>query len=269
MKSTKENAFSIWLATDIGRTTKRWVNDAGAATIFLIKALTLMFKPKQLSLVIHQTYYIGAQSVWIVMMVGLFTGMVMGLQLYYTLEKFGSAGALGSAVALSLIRELGPVLTAIMVAARAGSSMTTEIGIQRITDQIDALFTMRIDPLQHLISPRIAASIISIPLLTVYFDIIGIIGGFISGVMLLDLDPGTYFDRVQSVVKMQDITGGVVKSVVFAGIISTTCCFHGYFSHMRSDSHGARAVGQSTTSGVVVSCVLVLVADYVVTAFFL
>ena len=125
----------------------------------------------------------------------------------------------------------------------------------------------RIDPIRFLISPRIAAAIVSFPLLTALFDLIGIIGGYITGVVLLGLDSGTYFYKVQSSVEMQDISGGFVKSVVFAILVSAVCCFQGYFTHMRKDSHGAKAVGLSTTSAVVLSCVLILVSDYVVTSF--
>ena len=252
-----------------GRWALRGVDEFGAAAIFLLRAFVLIFRIKQIPSIIQQVYYIGARSANIVMLVGLFTGMVLGLQLYYTLIKFGSAGVLGSAVALSLVRELGPVMTAIMITARAGSSMTTEIGIQRISEQIDALSTMRIDPIRFLISPRIAASIISFPLLTALFDLIGIVGGYITGVALLGLDAGTYFYRVESSIEMQDITGGFVKAIVFAVLVSTVCCFQGYFAHMRKDSYGAKAVGLSTTTAVVVSCVLILVSDYVVTSFLL
>lgn len=261
--------FFLTPVNAIGRSTLGWVNDLGAVAIFLFKALVLIFRPKQVPLIIQQVYYIGARSASIVMLVGLFTGMVLGLQLYYTLVKFGSAGVLGSAVALTLVRELGPVLTAIMITARAGSSMTTEIGIQRISEQIDALSTMRIDPVRFLISPRIAASIISFPLLTALFDLVGIFGGYLTGVMLLHLDAGTYFYRVQTSVELQDITGGFVKSIVFSVIVSTICCFQGYFTHMRKDSYGAKAVGLSTTSAVVLSCVMILISDYAVTSFLL
>ena len=252
-----------------GRSALRSVDEFGAAAIFFLQAFVLIFRIRQIPSIIQQVYYIGARSANIVMLVGLFTGMVLGLQLYYTLIKFGSAGVLGSAVSLSLVRELGPVMTAIMITARAGSSMTTEIGIQRISEQIDALSTMRIDPIRFLISPRIAASIISFPLLTALFDLIGIFGGYITGVALLGLDGGTYFYRVESSIEMQDITGGFVKAIVFAVLVSTVCCFQGYFAHMRKDSYGAKAVGLSTTSAVVVSCVLILVSDYVVTSFLL
>jgi phospholipid/cholesterol/gamma-HCH transport system permease protein len=202
----------------------------------------------------------------IIMLVSFFTGMVLGLQSYHALVKFGAEGALGTLVALTLVRELGPVLTAIMIAARAGSAMAAEIGIQRISEQIDALDTMRIDPLRYLVSPRITASIISFPLLTVMFDLIGIAGGYVSGVLLLGANASTYIYRVQSSMDFKDITDGLIKSVVFAVIVSTICCYQGYFTHMRSDSHGAQAVGLSTTSAVVLSCVLILVSDYVVTS---
>lgn len=253
----------------LGGTVMQWVQGMGAMAIFFSKSFRMIFHTKQLAMIIQQVYYIGARSATIVMLVGLFTGMVLGLQLFHTLTKFGSAGVLGSAVALSLIRELGPVLTAIMITARAGSSMAAEIGIQRISEQIDALHAMRIDPLRFLISPRIAASIISFPLLTAFFDLIGIIGGYMSGVLLLGLNHGTYFYRVRSSIEMEDIVGGFVKSIVFAILVSTVCCFQGYFTHLRRDSYGAKAVGLSTTSAVVMSCVLILIADYVVTSLIL
>jgi phospholipid/cholesterol/gamma-HCH transport system permease protein len=250
-----------------GRKVISWVDHMGAAAIFLGRACVMIFRPKQIGGIIQQIYYIGAKSITIIMLVGFFTGMVLGLQSYHALVKFGAQGALGTLVALSLVRELGPVLTAIMITARAGSAMTAEIGIQRISEQIDALDTMRIDPLKFLISPRIAASIISFPLLTALFDLIGILGGYLSGVVLLGVNAGTYFHRVQSSVEMKDITDGFIKALVFAVIVTTVCCYQGYFTHMRTDSYGAKGVSLATTSAVVLSCVLILVADYVVTSF--
>jgi phospholipid/cholesterol/gamma-HCH transport system permease protein len=252
-----------------GRKAVNWINNLGASTIFLWLGFQKIFKAKQASKFVEQLYSIGAGSVLIIMLVGLFTGMVLSLQSYHALVKFGSEGALGTLVALSLVRELGPVLTAIMITARAGSAITAEIGSQRISEQVDALSTMRIDPLRYLISPRIAASIVSFPLLTAIFDVIGILGGYISGVMLLGVNAGTYMYRVQSSVEMKDITDGFIKAMVFAVIVTTVCCYQGYFAHMRTDSRGARAIGRSTTSAVVLSCVLILVADYVVTAILL
>ncbi|MFA6413214.1 MAG: ABC transporter permease, partial [Syntrophales bacterium] len=182
----------------LGRTAISWVNHLGASVIFFFLAALKILHPKQWAKIIQQIYYIGARSTLIIMLVSLFTGMVLGLQSYTALVKFGAQGALGTLVALTLVRELGPVLTAIMIAARAGSAITAEIGIQRISEQIDALDTMRIDPLRYLISPRIAASIISFPILTAVFDIVGIIGGYISGVLLLGANAGTYVYRVQT-----------------------------------------------------------------------
>jgi phospholipid/cholesterol/gamma-HCH transport system permease protein len=244
-------------------------NDLGAMAIFFARAFALIFHPKQFVEIINQIYFIGARSASIVMLVGFFTGMVLGLQLYYVMNKFGAVGFLGTAVALSLIRELGPVLCAIMITARAGSAMTAEIGIQRISEQIDALTTMRIDPIGYLISPRIAAAIISFPILTALFDLVGIFGGYVSGVVLLGGDSGAYLYRMDASVDWVDVRGGFIKSMVFAILVITLCCFQGYFTHMRRDSFGAKSVSLSTTSAVVLSCVMILVSDYVVTSFLL
>jgi phospholipid/cholesterol/gamma-HCH transport system permease protein len=252
--------------TFIGEAVIGWINVLGATTVFLFMALWEIFRPKQLSKVIQQIYYVGARSITIIMLVSLFTGMVLGLQSYHSLLKFGASGAVGSLVSLSLIMELGPVLTAIMITARAGSAITAEIGIQRISEQIDALHTMRINPIRYLISPKISAAIISFPLLTAVFDLIGILGGYISAVVLLGLNGGVYLHSIQTYVVMSDITNGFVKSIVFAVIVATVCCYQGYFAHMRKDSHGAQAVGLATTSAVVLSCVLILISDYVVTS---
>jgi phospholipid/cholesterol/gamma-HCH transport system permease protein len=249
-----------------GRAAISWINNLGASAVFFLLAFLKIVRPKQLPKIVQQVYYIGARSTMIIMLVSFFTGMVLGLQSYHALVKFSAQGALGTLVALTLVRELGPVLTAIMIAARAGSAITAEIGIQRISEQIDALDTMRIDPLRYLISPRITASIISFPLLTALFDLVGIIGGYVSSVLLLGANGSTYIYRVQTSMDMKDITDGFIKAIVFAVIVSTVCCYQGYFAHMRTDSHGAKAVALSTTSAVVLSCVLILLADYVVTA---
>ena len=165
----------ITVLTLIGRGTIRLLGSFGAIAVFFSLAFINIFRRKQLREIVNQVFYIGATSSLIVILVGLFTGMVLGLQLFYTLVKFGSVGALGSAISLTLVREMGPVLTAIMIAARAGSGMAAEIGILRISEQVDAMYTMGVNPVRYLISPRIAASIISFPLLTAFFDLIGII----------------------------------------------------------------------------------------------
>ena len=250
----------------IGRTTISWVNNMGAAAIFLYLALMQTFARNWFPKTVQQVYYIGARSITIIMLVSLFTGMVLGLQAHHALVQFGAEGAVGSLVSLSLIMELGPVLTAIMITSRAGSAIAAEIGIQRISEQIDALHTMRINPMRYIVSPKVAAAIISFPILTAVFDLIGILGGYISGVLLLGLNEGIYWHSTQTYVVLSDVTNGFIKSIVFAVIVATVCCYQGYFAHMRRDSHGAQAVGLATTSAVVTSCVLILISDYVVTS---
>jgi len=250
----------------LGRMVIHWINTLGSAAIFLVVAFMKAFSSRQIPKVVQQIYSIGAMSTTIIMLVSLFTGMVLGLQSYHALVKFGSQGAVGTLVSLSLIRELGPVLTAIMITARAGSAMAAEIGIQRITEQVDALKTMRIDPFGYIISPRITAAIISFPLLTTVFDMIGMVGGYLSSVVLMGLNAGVFIHSIQAYVDMKDLTDGFVKSIVFAVIVATVCCYQGYYVHRRTDSKGAKAVGLATTSAVVVSCVLILIADYVVTS---
>ena len=245
----------------------RLLVDLGARAIFLCLVLVNIFRRSQFLEIVRQTYYIGARSSLIVMLVGLFTGMVLGLQLFYALVTFGSAGTLGSIISVALVRELGPVLTAIMITARAGSAMAAEIGILRISEQIDAVYSMRIDPLEYLISPRLAASIVSFPLLTSFFDLVGMFGGYLTSVLLLGANGGTYLYRVQSSLDIADIRGGFTKALVFAVLVSSICCYEGYFCHKRPQGFGAKAVGLATISAVVRSCVVILIADYVVTSF--
>ena len=229
--------------------------------------ISYVSKPRHLYRTIQQIYFIGFKSLLVIGLTGAFTGMVLGLQGYYTLVKFGSVAVLGAAVALSLIREMGPVLTAVMVAARAGSAMAAEIGVMRISEQIDALETMNIDPIRFLFTPRLLASLVSLPLLTAFFDLIGIFGGYLTGSVLLGLNPGSYFASVQSSVDMQDITGGFIKAVCFAALVTTICSFQGYYAHTHKGAHGAKGVSLSTTTAVVTSCVSVLVVDYIITSF--
>ena len=246
------------------------LQEMGARTLFLLRGAAHVFSlPFQIVKTVQQVYFIGVKSILIILLISLFTGMVLGLQGYYSLVKFGSEGFLGAAVALSLIRELGPVLTAIMVIGRAGSSMAAEIGVMRISEQIDALETMGINPVRFLVGPRILASIISFPILTAFFDIVGMVGGYLTGVILLGINPGTYIDGILNAVVMQDITGGFAKSLVFAVLIAMVCCYQGYYTHKRPGGFGARGVSLATTSAVVLSCVLVLISDYVLTSFLL
>ena len=244
-----------------------WISRLGDVFLFLLEGLRQIFiVPKLFRKVVQQLYVIGSKSLFVIILIALFTGMVLGLQGYYVLVKFGSVGFLGAAVSLTLIRELGPVLTAIMVTGRAGSSMAAELGVMRISDQIDALEVMDIPGMGYLVAPRFVASLIAFPLLTAIFDVVGILGGYLTGVALLGINEGAYFHGIESSVQLMDIFEGSLKSICFGLLIALICCYQGYNAHRRRDGMGPEAVANATTSGVVISCVLVLVADYVITS---
>jgi phospholipid/cholesterol/gamma-HCH transport system permease protein len=266
----KTGISPLWVPSALGRAFIQVIHELGAGFVFFLSGIRHIFTwPLQVNKTIQQVYFIGVKSVFVIFLVSLFTGMVLGLQLYYTLVKFGSEGVLGAAVALSVIRELGPVLTAIMVIGRAGSAMAAEIGIMRITEQIDALFTMDINPVRYLVSPRIVASVICFPLLTAFFDVIAIMGGYLTGVILLGINRGVFFSRMDTLVVMSDVSGGFIKALAFGIIVVTICCYQGYYVHQRSEGHGAKGVSLATTRAVVLSSVAVLISDYVLTSFLL
>lgn len=247
-----------------------FVRDLGALVIFGFSALLGSLYPDwSLRKIIQFLFEIGVKCTPVICLVGLFTGMVLGLQGYYTLSQFGSEGLLGSAVALSLVRELGPVLTAIMVVGQAGSAMGAEIGVQRNSEQIDALSTMHINPLTFLIGPRLIAAIIAFPMLTAFFDIVGIWGGYISGVVLLNVDAGNFVSGYKNGVEWIDVSSGFIKSLVFGFLTTLICCYQGYQTHIKSSAPGARGVSESATRAVVYSCVSILLFDYMITSFLL
>jgi phospholipid/cholesterol/gamma-HCH transport system permease protein len=193
--------------------------------LFLTKALICALTPPlKFSRVLQQTHFIGFQSTLVIFLTGAFTGMVLGFQGFYSLTRFGSAALLGPMVALSLIRELGPVLSALMVTGRAGSAMTAEIGIMRITEQIDAIELMGLNPFRYLVVPKFLAAILALPLLSAIFDVVGIFGGYLIGVKLLGIGVGTYFGEITAYVDMKDILGGIYKSLSFGALIAWVCC---------------------------------------------
>lgn len=242
----------------------------GAVALFLFDAVAATKNVRHLfGKVFNQVFVIGAQSIFVILLIGLFTGLVLGLQAFYAMSMFEAQGMLGSLIALTLIREMGPVLTAIMIAARAGSAMTAEIGVMRISDQVDALEVMDIHPIGYMVSPRLWAGLISFPLLTAIFNCIGLVGGYLSACVLLGLNSGRYLSGIESSVMLGDVTGCFLKSLVFAVLVILICCYQGYFVHIRKDSKGPVAVGNATTSAVVTSCVLILIADYVLSSFLL
>lgn len=211
--------------------------------------------------VLKQTWFIGWKSMLVIALTGLFTGMVVALQGYPALRRVGSEALLGPGVALSLVRELGPVLAALMVTGRAGSAIASEIGIMRTTEQIDALELMGLNPLRYVVVPNVLASIVALPVLTVVFDVIGILGGYLVGVRLLGLNGGTYFGEMSNYIEMKDVLGGIYKALVFGLVIGWMCCYKGYHSRF-----GAEGVSAATTQAVVNTSVLILVSDYFVTS---
>lgn len=246
----------------VGRLALYLIGEMGRMLLFVLAAFGWLFRPPfRPFLILKQLNFIGFKSTFVVVLTAAFTGMVLGLQGYYTLRKFGSEAVLGTAVSLSIIRELGPVLASLMVTARAGSAMTAEIGIMRITEQIDALETMAINPLQYLIAPKLVAGLIGVPLLVAIFDVVGIYGGYLVGVELLGVNAGSYWSSIDSAVEWRDVYGGILKSISFGLIVCWVCCYKGYYTRM-----SAEGLGRATTEAVVLSSVLILVWDYFLTS---
>jgi phospholipid/cholesterol/gamma-HCH transport system permease protein len=241
------------------------VSSLGRFLLLLFAAIAYVFLPPyKPRLAIRQVRLIGADSLLLIVLIATFTGMVLGLQGYTTLRRFGSEGALGTVVALMLVRELGPVLTAIMIAARAGSAAAAELGTMQATEQIDALTTMAINPIQYLISPRILAGVISFPLLTSVFDVVGILGGYAVGVGLMGAPSASYFNGIARNVTGHDLATGLYKALVFGLVVMWVCCYKGY--HARRMATG---ISRATTEAVVLSSILILAWDYVLTSILL
>lgn len=215
-------------------------------------------------LVIHQIYNAGALSLVIIMTCGLFVGMVLGLQGYDLLERFGSESSLGSGAALALIKELGPVITALLFAGRAGTALTSEIGLMRATDQLSAMEIMAVDPVRHIVAPRFIGGVVALPLLTMIFITIAIFGVQLEGVQILGVDQGTFWSQMRSSVDLDDVLEGILKGCVFGIACSLIAVFEGYNAEPT-----AEGVGRATTRTVVNSAVLTLVLDYMLTALML
>jgi phospholipid/cholesterol/gamma-HCH transport system permease protein len=255
------------IITATGRATLTIIQEMGNFAIFVARSLAALVGLRALlSKIIRSVYEMGVRCLPIVITVGCFTGLVLGIQGYHTLSKIGSEFILGSTVALSLVRELGPVLSALMIVGQAGSALAAELGIQRNSEQIDALETMGINPLGYLVGPRLVAALIVFPIHTALFDLIGIVGGYITGVLLLSVDAGVYWQNVHVGVSSKDINGGFAKALAFGLTVTAICAFEGYNTHRRSSEPGARGVSQSTTRAVVFSSIAVLAVDYVITS---
>jgi phospholipid/cholesterol/gamma-HCH transport system permease protein len=230
----------------------------GRMSIFLTTALfDLLFPPLYLPQLVRRIDFIGARSLLLLIFTGAFAGMVVALQGHIALRRFGGEELLGPGVGLILIRELGPVLSALMITGRAGSALTAELGIMRITEQIDALEVMALNPVKYLVSPILLASLLTFPFLNGIFVVVGIYGGYLVGVKLLGVSAGAYFSQMSSAVTSEDVWVGIYKSVSFGVIVAWVCCYKGFYAE-----RGAEGVSLATTQAVVMCSVLILVWDY-------
>jgi phospholipid/cholesterol/gamma-HCH transport system permease protein len=241
------------------------VRRLGSVTIFLLRllgqCLPALARPR---LIVLQIYNAGARSLIIIMLSGLFVGMVLGLQGYDLLHRFGSVEALGTAAALGLLKELAPVITALLFAGRAGTALTSEIGLMRATDQLTAMEIMAVDPLRYVAAPRFIGGVIAMPLLAAIFNIVGLYGAQLIGVQLMAVDRGVFWSQMQSSVELHNVAEGLVKSLVFGVACSLIAVHEGY-----NAAPTAEGVALATTRTVVASSVVTLLLDYVLTAMFL
>jgi len=250
----------------LGFSTLSYIRRMGTMGIFFLNTLFYTFVPPfKIYRCLKQIRFIGFQSILLIFLTGGFSGMVLGFQGFYSLSRFGSDAFLGPMVGLALIKELGPVIAALMVTGRAGSAIAAEIGIMRISEQIDALELMGLNPYRYLVVPNLFAAMICLPLLTALFDVVGIFGGYLIGGELLGVGAGTYFGEMAHYVEMKDVLEGIYKSFSFGVIIAWVCCFKGYYSGIYT-GFGSEGVSKATTQAVVLSSVLILVWDYFMTS---
>jgi len=242
-----------------------WLRRVGSMSLFFVqvcaRSVASFTKP---GLIVRQIYNAGARSLVIVMLSGLFVGMVLGLLGFDTLQRFGSEDSLGVLAALGMLKVLGPVLTALLFAGRAGTSLTSEIGLMKSTDQLTAMQMMAVDPLRHVIAPRFLGGIIAMPLLAATFSVIGLFGAQLIGVQQMGVDAGAFWSQTQNAVDLRDVTEGIVKSLVFGVACSLIAVYEGYHSEPTPEG-----VGLATTRTVVTSSVMVLLLNYLLTAAFL
>lgn len=247
----------------LGEKSIGFVSEIGLAFAFLLRSLLRKPRPfKTFPLLIEQMFSIGVLSIVIIVVSGIFIGMVVSLQGHHTLSKFGADSELGQLLALSITRELAPVITALLFAGRAGSALTAEIGLMKATEQLSSMEMMGVDPLWRVISPRFWAGVISLPLLTLLFSAVAIWGGYLVGVPWLGIDGGTFWSNMSSAVNFQnDVVGGIIKSFVFAFAIIWVAVYQGFASKPTSDG-----ISRATTKTVVYSSLLILGLDFVLTA---
>lgn len=252
----------------IGRYSLSIVHELGDFALFTGQSFRSAWGARRLGRrIVRAGFEQGVRCLPVILIVGMFTGLVLGLQGYYVLNRFGSESLLGTLVSLSLIRELGPALAALMLVGQAGSALAAELGIQRNTEQIAALETMGVSSHAYLVTPRLLAALVVYPMQTALFVTVGLWGGSLSGSLLLGLEPGVYWSSVEHAVKAQDVRECIIKAVTFGLLTISLCAYHGFNAHRCSSATGARAVSASTTRAVVQSSIIVLAADYIITSF--
>lgn len=248
----------------VGRTVMNFLTSIGALTVFLLKSIWCTITPpysyKNLG---KQIIQIGYYSLPVVGLTTLFTGMVLALQSYTGFSRFSAEGAVAAVVVLSITRELAPVLAGLMVAGRIGASMAAEIGTMRVTEQIDALYTLSTNPFRYLIAPRLLAAVLTLPLLVLAGDIIGVFGGYIVAVFKLGFNPASYLAQTWDFLEPMDVISGLIKAAVFGFWVAAMGCYHGFYS-----GRGAQGVGAATTYAVVSSSILILIFNYLLTQVF-
>jgi phospholipid/cholesterol/gamma-HCH transport system permease protein len=256
--------FLLFWFERFGRVIIYLLEDIGGTTVLFFKsvyfAFARPFKPRR---IIEQMVQIGVDSVPVVILTAVFTGMVLALQATYQIAKFGADIYIGGIVGISMTRELGPVLTALMVSGRVGAAIAAEIGTMKVTEQVDALETLATNPVQYLVMPRVVAAAIMLPTLTALADFVGIAGGYAISTTTLGINPGVYIEKMNQLVHLSDIWIGLLKTVVFGIIIATVGCNQGFKAR-----GGAEGVGRATTISVVTSCILILLSDVFLTGLF-
>lgn len=247
----------------LGRSVREWLQGLGFGARLLVRLVSLVVPTlRRFALVRDQIHFLGNHSLAIIAVSGLFVGFVLGLQGYYTLQRYGSSEALGLLVALSLVRELGPVVSALLFAGRAGTSLTAEIGLMKAGEQITAMELMAIDPIQRILAPRFWAGVITLPLLAAIFSAVGILGGWLVGVVMIGVDAGSFWSQMQSGVQVwADVGNGVVKSVVFGFTVTFVALLQGYVAQPTPEG-----VSRATTRTVVMASLAVLGLDFLLTA---
>ena len=239
-----------------------FLEESGRVMTLFLKTVHFIFRPPfDIRNLLKQIEYVGVKSIPVVLITGAFTGMVLALQSYTGFKRFNAEAFVGTVVALSMTRELGPVLSGLMVSGRVGSAMAAELGTMQVTEQIDALYTLAINPIHYLVVPRFLAALIVMPILTAFADVLGILGGYAISVYLLGSNPTVYMRRTYDYLDLEDVYIGLLKACIFGMIIATIGCYQGI-----NTRGGAEGVGKSTTHAVVISSLLILVANYFVTA---